>query len=57
VCFVAFDLLWLNGEDLRPLPLLERKKRLRHLLRRRTNHLIAQAMAVDQKIGAQTKSR
>jgi ATP-dependent DNA ligase len=25
VCFVAFDLLWLNGEDLRPLPLMERK--------------------------------
>jgi bifunctional non-homologous end joining protein LigD len=21
-CFVAFDLLWLNGEDLRPLPLM-----------------------------------
>jgi hypothetical protein len=26
--FVAFDLLWLNGEDLRSLPLIERKKRL-----------------------------
>ena len=47
VCFVAFDLLWLNGEDLRPLPLVERKARLRRLLRRRSNHLIAQAMAVD----------
>jgi bifunctional non-homologous end joining protein LigD len=31
-CFVAFDLLWLNGEDLRPLPLVERKKRLKRLL-------------------------
>jgi len=39
VCFVAFDLLWLNGEDLRPLALVERKKRLRRLLRRRSNHL------------------
>jgi len=26
--FHAFDLLWLNGEDLRPEPLLERKNRL-----------------------------
>jgi ATP-dependent DNA ligase len=26
--FYAFDLLWLNGEDLRPEPLLERKNRL-----------------------------
>ena len=29
--FIAFDLLWLGGEDLRQLPLLERKRRLRHL--------------------------
>jgi bifunctional non-homologous end joining protein LigD len=46
-CFVAFDLLWLNGEDLRPLPLVERKKRLKRLLARRSNHLIAEAMSVD----------
>src|SRR5262245_33541405 len=26
--FAAFDLLWLNGQDLRSLPLIERKKRL-----------------------------
>ena len=32
--FFAFDLLHLNGEDLRGLPLLERKSRLRRLLRR-----------------------
>jgi bifunctional non-homologous end joining protein LigD len=38
-CFVAFDLLWVNGEDLRPLPLVERKKRLKRLLQRRSNHL------------------
>ena len=43
VCFVAFDLLWLNGEDLRPLPLVERKARLRRL----ANHIIAEAMAVE----------
>ena len=46
-CFIAFDLLWLNGEDLRPLPLVERKARLRRLLRRRPNHLIAEALSVE----------
>jgi bifunctional non-homologous end joining protein LigD len=45
--FIAFDLLWLNGEDLRELPLTERKKRLTRLLRRRSNHLIAEAMSVE----------
>ena len=40
-------MLWLNGEDLRPLPLIERKKRLTRLLRRRSNHLIAEAMTID----------
>jgi bifunctional non-homologous end joining protein LigD len=30
--YVAFDLLWLNGRDLRQLPLVERKKRLERLL-------------------------
>jgi bifunctional non-homologous end joining protein LigD len=44
-CFVAFDLLWLNGEDLRPLPLVERKARLKRLLWRRSNHLIDEAMS------------
>lgn len=46
-CFIAFDILWLNGEDLRPLPLIERKKRLTRLLRRRSNHLITMAMTVE----------
>lgn len=32
LCYVLFDLLALDGEDLRPLPLLERKKRLCALL-------------------------
>jgi bifunctional non-homologous end joining protein LigD len=45
--FVAFDLLWLNGEDLRPLPLVERKVHLNRLLRRRSNHIIAEAIAVE----------
>lgn len=28
----AFDILWLNGQDLRKLPLVERKRRLRRLI-------------------------
>jgi bifunctional non-homologous end joining protein LigD len=47
VCFVAFDLLWLNGEDLRPLPLVERRARLGRLLRRRANHIITEALAIE----------
>jgi len=31
IIYQAFDLLWLNGEDLRPLPLRERKARLEKL--------------------------
>ena len=34
-CFYAFDLLWLDGSDLRDRPQLERKKLLRKLLPRR----------------------
>jgi bifunctional non-homologous end joining protein LigD len=30
--FYAFDLLWLNGEDLRSRPLIERKRRLRSIV-------------------------
>jgi ATP-dependent DNA ligase len=33
--FIAFDLLFLNGKDLRALPLLEREALLKKLLRRR----------------------
>jgi len=35
--FCAFDLLYLNGEDLRELPLHERKKRLRKVITRSKN--------------------
>lgn len=31
--FASFDLLWLDGKDLRALPLMERKKELRRLVR------------------------
>lgn len=33
-CFYVFDLLWMDGSDLRDWPLLERKRLLRKLLRR-----------------------
>jgi bifunctional non-homologous end joining protein LigD len=32
VAYAVFDLLWVNGRDLRPLPLSERKKRLARLI-------------------------
>ena len=38
--FFAFDLLFLNGEDLRRLPLVERKARLRRLLRRKRSRVL-----------------
>jgi bifunctional non-homologous end joining protein LigD len=34
-CLFAFDLLWVDGDDLRDLPLLERKRRLRKLIPQR----------------------
>jgi bifunctional non-homologous end joining protein LigD len=43
----CFDLLWLNGQDLRQLPLIERKKRLHHLIAksRRQRIIYAQHIA------------
>src|SRR5881296_2626609 len=38
--FIAFDLLWLNGKDLRALPLLERKAMLKKLLRRKRSRIL-----------------
>jgi bifunctional non-homologous end joining protein LigD len=38
--FFAFDLLYLNGEDLRGLPLIERKARLRRLLRGKRSRVL-----------------
>ena len=35
VTYHVFDLLWLDGEDLRPLPLVQRKARLKKLLGKR----------------------
>ena len=38
--FYAFDLLWLEGVDLRDLPLVERKKKLRKLIPRTPSRLL-----------------
>lgn len=40
VCLVAFDLLYLNGFDLRGLPLIERKERLRAIIPPGQEHVI-----------------
>jgi bifunctional non-homologous end joining protein LigD len=37
--YYAFDLLWLNGEDLRRLPLLERKSRLEKIIPKHAGHI------------------
>jgi bifunctional non-homologous end joining protein LigD len=41
VCYYAFDLLWLNGVDLRQQPLLDRKAQLRKLVRDKPGILYA----------------
>ena len=38
--FIAFDLLYLNGKDLRTLPLIERKAMLKKLLRRKRSRIL-----------------
>ena len=38
--FVAFDLLFLNGKDLRALPLIQRKAALKKLLRRKRSRIL-----------------
>src|SRR4051812_21707744 len=38
--YVAFDLLYLNGNDLRIFPLIERKRQLRNLLGRRRSRML-----------------
>jgi bifunctional non-homologous end joining protein LigD len=41
-CFYSWDLLWLDDEDLRALPLVERKRRLRRLIRGHDRLLFAE---------------
>jgi bifunctional non-homologous end joining protein LigD len=50
VLFAAFDLMWLNGKDLREQPLVERKE----LLRFRVRHPSDRVMFVDYKEGTGT---
>jgi ATP-dependent DNA ligase len=38
--FIPFDLLYLNGKDLRTLPLIERKTMLKELLRRKRSRIL-----------------
>jgi bifunctional non-homologous end joining protein LigD len=39
----CFDLLWLNGQDLRALPLIERKKQLRQIAKGRCRALFSRS--------------
>ncbi len=43
----CFDLLWLNNEDFRNLPLVERKLRLRHLIRTSRNRSLLYASHME----------
>ena len=45
--FYAFDLLWLNGDDLRSLPLIERKRRLHELVQSSQCHAIIYAQHIE----------
>src|SRR5262249_35137934 len=45
--FYAFALLWLNGRDLRRLPLVERKKRLRKLIEKSESASVIYAQHVN----------
>jgi bifunctional non-homologous end joining protein LigD len=47
VIFVAFDLLWLNGTDLRALPIEQRREGLAMLLRESPSRTITLSSAVD----------
>ena len=40
-CFAAFDLLWLNGQDYRPMPLLARKTMLARIVPDRSTKIFA----------------
>ena len=39
-CFVAFDVLWIDGKDLRKLPLMSRKTRLRRIVPRQPSRAL-----------------
>ena len=43
--YVAFDVIWLNGVDLRALPLTDRRRRLQNILPKRSA-IISEALSV-----------
>jgi bifunctional non-homologous end joining protein LigD len=43
--YVAFDVIWLNGADLRPLPLIERRRHLQNILPKGST-IISEALSV-----------
>jgi len=45
--FYAFDLLWLDGQDLRSLPLIERKRRLHELIKKSRFEQIIYAQHIE----------
>src|SRR5215469_12529807 len=44
--YVAFDVIWLNGVDLRPLPLTERRRHLQNLLPK-GSAIVSEALSVS----------
>ena len=53
--YVAFDLLWLDGADLRALPLSERRKRLKAILRKRSGFLRKQSGFISEALSVEAK--
>ena len=48
-CFYTFDLLWLNGEDLREWPLIERKKELQRVVSKHSASRVLYAEHVEER--------
>jgi bifunctional non-homologous end joining protein LigD len=55
--YYAFDILWLNGRDLRELSLLERKKILRKVIPRKSNSVGCAAMWRKIRFSSSSSSR
>ena len=49
-CFYAFDLLWLNGRDLRQVTLIERKKLLRRPIGQRWRSCLFYADRIEARL-------
>jgi hypothetical protein len=50
--FYAFDLVWLNGQDRRAVPLLSRKEQLRELLPPRSGHLCGACTGIRNRVAS-----